>query len=301
MALQKALQQSSIKNLTLIKQGKVRDLYDAGENLLIVSTDRLSAFDVIMKQGIPGKGIILTKMAEYWFKLTQQDIPNHCISFNAEDIHGLLTDEIQSLKNRVMLVKKTNVVPLECIVRGYLAGTGWQDYSASGEICGYKLPKGLLESSKLPEPLFTPSTKAAVGTHDENISTIKAMELVGEKTYQTLKDYSLQLYAIASKYAEAKGIIIADTKFEFGIDEAGKVILIDEILTPDSSRFWLKERWQPGVTQINFDKQYVRDFLLSINFNKQPPPPDLPDEVINRTLDIYKEAYKLLTGADIEL
>lgn len=301
MAVQEALLQSRLSNLKMIKQGKVRDLYDAGEHLLIVSTDRLSAFDVIMNQGIPGKGVILTKMAEFWFNLTKSEIPNHCISFDSTKMEFLTEEEKITLKNRVMLVKNTAVLPLECIVRGYLAGTGWNDYRESGQICGHVIPKGLLESSKLPEPIFTPSTKAAIGAHDENITLEDAERLIGTERFNTLKSYSLKIYQIASAYAETRGIILADTKFEFGLDAAGNVILIDEILTPDSSRFWLKERWKPGVPQINFDKQYVRDFLISINFNKQPPPPHLPEDVIQRTTDIYKEAYRILTGESIEL
>lgn len=291
---------SSIEGLQLHRRGKVRDVYHAGEYYLIVSTDRLSAFDVVMNQGIPFKGKILNTMAVFWFSMIKDIIPNHLITANVDEIDYIPQNQKDDYRGRVMLVRKAEVVPVECIVRGYLAGTGWNDYRKTGEICGNTLPEGLIESSKLPIPIFTPSTKAEIGEHDENISIGEAEHRFGTQLIDVLNKKSLEIYKRASDYALSRGIIIADTKFEFGYNENGDLILIDEVLTPDSSRFWLEKDYQPGKMQTNFDKQYVRDFLLSINFNKQPPAPDLPEEVIQKTSHLYKEAFKLLTGNSIE-
>lgn len=289
-----------IEGLEIHRQGKVRDVYEAGDYYLIVSTDRLSAFDVVMNQGIPFKGKILNSMAVFWFEMTKDITENHLITADVDKIEMIPPRQKDEYRGRVMLVRKARVVPVECIVRGYLAGTGWNDYRKSGEICGHTLPEGLVESSKLPAPIFTPSTKAEIGEHDENISIGEAVDRFGSQLIDELQHKSLAIYNRASEYAHSRGIIIADTKFEFGFNEKGELLLIDEALTPDSSRFWLEKDYHPGRMQTNFDKQFVRDFLLSINFNKQPPAPDLPDEVIQKTTHLYKEAYKLLTGSTID-
>lgn len=291
---------SKIEGLEIHRQGKVRDVYEAGDYYLIVSTDRLSAFDVVMNQGIPFKGKILNSMAVFWFEMTKDITENHLITADVDKIEMIPPRQKDEYRGRVMLVRKARVVPVECIVRGYLAGTGWNDYRKSGEICGHTLPEGLVESSKLPAPIFTPSTKAEIGEHDENISIGEAVDRFGSQLIDELQHKSLAIYNRASEYAHSRGIIIADTKFEFGFNEKGELLLIDEALTPDSSRFWLEKDYHPGRMQTNFDKQFVRDFLLSINFNKQPPAPDLPDEVIQKTTHLYKEAYKLLTGSTID-
>ncbi|GMU84888.1 MAG: phosphoribosylaminoimidazole-succinocarboxamide synthase [Ignavibacteriales bacterium] len=291
---------SKIEGLEIHRQGKVRDVYESGDYYLIVSTDRLSAFDVVMNQGIPFKGKILNSMAVFWFEMTKDITENHLITADVDKIEMIPPRQKDEYRGRVMLVRKARVVPVECIVRGYLAGTGWNDYRKSGEICGHTLPEGLVESSKLPAPIFTPSTKAEIGEHDENISIGEAVDRFGSQLIDELQHKSLAIYNRASEYAHSRGIIIADTKFEFGFNEKGELLLIDEALTPDSSRFWLEKDYHPGRMQTNFDKQFVRDFLLSINFNKQPPAPDLPDEVIQKTTHLYKEAYKLLTGSTID-
>ena len=290
--------QTNFPNLNLVKQGKVRDIYDVGEYFLIVSTDRLSAFDVIMDQGIPYKGKVLTKISEFWFDFNKDVIENHLISTNVEDFPSECLEYKNDLEGRTMLVKKAEVVPLECIVRGYISGSGWLDYQATGEISGIKLPEGLVESDKFSEPIFTPSTKAEIGEHDENISSKDAEKIVPKEIIEQLKEKSITLYKNASEFALTKGIIIADTKFEFGLVES-KLILIDEALTPDSSRFWPKDEYKPGGTQQSYDKQFVRDYLLSINFNKQPPPPVLPDDIINNTSKKYLDVLKKLTGEEL--
>jgi len=284
--------------LKLYAKGKVRDIYDVGEYLLLVSTDRISAFDVIMNQGIPYKGMVLTKISKFWFNLTKDIIPNHFITSDVDNYPAECKEYSEVLLNRSMLIKKAKVVPIECIVRGYITGSGWKDYKNSGEISGIKLPQGLNESEKLPEPLFTPSTKAEIGEHDENISAEQAMLLTDEQTFSKVKSSTLSIYRKASEYALTKGIIIADTKFEFGKVD-GEIILVDEVLTPDSSRFWPKDKFEVGRGQESYDKQFVRDYLLSINFNKQPPPPHLPDEIINKTSEKYLEIYKKLTGESL--
>ncbi|MBK7106370.1 MAG: phosphoribosylaminoimidazolesuccinocarboxamide synthase [Ignavibacteriae bacterium] len=287
--------QTEFSDVELFKRGKVRDVYNLGENYLIVSTDRLSAFDVIMQEGIPQKGKILTQISEFWFDFSKNIIPNHLVSTKISDFPEILQKYSSILEGRSMFVKKAELIPLECIVRGYISGSGWNEYKKNGTVCGIELPKNLVESEKLPEPIFTPSTKADIGDHDENISEEKAKEIVGEKVYNVLKTKSLEIYKTAADFAFEKGIILADTKMEFGF-YGDEIILIDELLTPDSSRFWPKDLYQKGRGQDSFDKQYVRDFLISINFNKQPPAPNLPEEVINNTTKKYLEALELLTG-----
>lgn len=281
--------------LKLHAKGKVRDIYDLGDYFLIVSTDRLSAFDVIMNQGIPYKGMVLSKISEFWFKFSSDIIENHIVTTNVNEYPKECLPYKADLEGRSMLVKKAKVFPVECIVRGYISGSGWNEYKSKGEICGIKLPKGLSESEKLPEPIFTPSTKAELGKHDENVSDEQAEKIIGKEHYKTIKNAALTIYKKASEYALTKGVIIADTKMEFGLYN-GKVILVDEVLTPDSSRFWPKEKYEKGRAQDSYDKQYVRDYLLSINFNKQPPPPNLPEDVILNTAAKYKEALYILTG-----
>ncbi|MCL6100249.1 MAG: phosphoribosylaminoimidazolesuccinocarboxamide synthase [Bacteroidetes bacterium] len=290
-----ALTTTNYKVLKLFKRGKVRDVYEAGDHYVIVSTDRLSAFDVIMNEGIPEKGKILNRISKFWFDYTKDIIPNHLVSLNVEDYPAECKPYRAELKDRSMLVKKAELIQIECIVRGYITGSGLIDYNKTGKICGIELPKGLVESEKLPEPIFTPSTKAEIGLHDENITEEEAASIVGKETYDTIKNSALTIYKKASEFALGKGIIIADTKMEFGYYN-GKVILIDELLTPDSSRFWPSDEYQKGKTQNSFDKQYVRDYLLSINFNKKPPAPKLPEEVILNTSKKYQEALFKLTG-----
>jgi len=291
----KVILETNFPGLKLVKQGKVRDIYDAGEYYLIVSTDRLSAFDVIMAQGIPYKGKVLTKISEFWFNLTKDIIPNHLVTTDVNKLPSEFHQYKDELEGRSMLVKKAKVIPIESIVRGYISGSGWNDYKKTGSISGIKLSAGLYESEKLPEPIFTPSTKAEIGTHDENISFEEAEKITDKETMSNIKDIALKIYKTVSDYALQKGIIIADTKMEFGIYK-DEVIIIDELLTPDSSRFWPVESYEKGRAQQSFDKQFVRDYLLSIKFNKQPPPPELPEEIINKTSEKYLEIYSKLTG-----
>lgn len=289
-----ALLQSSVSDLRLLKRGKVRDVYDVDDNhLLIVATDRISAFDCILPTAIPRKGQVLTALSKFWFEKLQHVVPNHLVTTNADAMPQVVRHP--SLQHRSMLVRKTKVFPVECVVRGYLAGSGWKDYLRTGAVCGHKLPEDLQESSELLEPIFTPSTKAEEG-HDENITEESVRELVGEETATRLREISLQLYKEAREYARQRGIIIADTKFEFGRDSKGEIILIDEVLTPDSSRFWPAESYSPGKSQPSFDKQFVRDYLETLDWNKQPPAPPLPEEVAEATTTRYLEAYRLLTG-----
>lgn len=293
----RVIYQSNFPNLTFLKRGKVRDLYDLGEHLLIVATDRLSAFDVVMPQPIPDKGKVLTQISNYWFEKTKDIIPNHIVSTDVGDFPkecGVYKDQ---LAGRSILVKKTKPLAIECVVRGYISGSGWNEYKKAKSVCGITLPDGLVESDKLPEPIFTPSTKADVG-HDENISFEQAAEIAGKEIAEQARTLALAVYKRGCEIAESKGIIIADTKMEFGIFN-GKLILIDELLTPDSSRFWPKATYKPGKAQESFDKQYVRDYLLSINFNKQPPGPMMPDDVIKKTSQLYREALKILTGTEL--
>jgi phosphoribosylaminoimidazole-succinocarboxamide synthase len=294
----KIILETNFPSLKLFKRGKVRDIYDVGEYYIIVSTDRLSAFDVIMAQGIPNKGKVLTKISEFWFNYTKDIIPNHLISTNVEDFPEQCKQYEEDLKGRTMLVKKADIIPIECIVRGYISGTGWNDYKKTGKISGIELPSGLTESEKFFEPLFTPSTKAEIGLHDENISVDEAAKLSGKETVATIQNAALNLYKKASDYALGRGIIIADTKMEFGFFE-NNIILADEVLTPDSSRFWPLEKYEKGIAQQSYDKQYIRDYLLSINFNKQPPPPILPDYIIQKTSEKYIEVLFKLTGLTV--
>lgn len=291
--------QTDFAGLGVPRRGKVRDVYDLGGSLLIVATDRLSAFDVIMPQGIPFKGKVLTKISEFWFEQTDTIIPNHLTSTIVYDFPSSCKPYWDQLSDRSMWVKRTRPLPVECVVRGYLSGSGWNDYRNTGSVCGVALPKGLVESAKFAEPIFTPATKEEVGSHDQNISFEKMASVVGKEIAEKVRDYSLAIYKRASEIAEAKGIIIADTKMEFGIDDSGNLILIDELLTPDSSRFWPQDRYEPGKAQPSFDKQYVRDYLLSMNFNKKPPGPALPEEVIYKTSALYLEALRILSGKTI--
>lgn len=295
----KILTTTDFANLKLAKQGKVRDIYEFEDSYLLVSTDRLSAFDVIMNEGIPYKGEVLTQISKFWFDYFKDEIKNHVIATDVEDFPEEAQQYADDLRGRSMLVKKAEVIPVECIVRGYISGSGWKDYQKSGRICGIELPEGLVESEKLPEPIFTPSTKAEIGDHDENIDEETAKNIVGSDVYEEIKNKALNIYKKAAEYADERGIILADTKMEFGFYN-GEIILIDELLTPDSSRFWPKDDYEKGRAQKSFDKQYVRDYLLSINFNKQPPAPTLPEEVINNTSAKYKEALYKLTGMTLE-
>lgn len=293
------VKETKFEDIPLFKKGKVRDLYDLGDHYLIISTDRLSAFDVIMQEGIPKKGEILTKISQFWFEFAESIINNHLVSTDVSQFPNECIPYKEILEGRTMLVKKAELIPLECIVRGYISGSGWKEYKSEGTVCGIELPEGLVESEKLPEPIFTPSTKADIGDHDENISEVQAIEIVGEETYKILKSKSLEVYRKAYEYAYERGIILADTKMEFGYHN-GEIILIDELLTPDSSRFWPKDLYEKGRGQASFDKQYVRDYLSSINFNKQPPAPNLPDEVVINTSKKYEEALFLLTGQKVD-
>ncbi|MDP3445982.1 MAG: phosphoribosylaminoimidazolesuccinocarboxamide synthase [Ignavibacteria bacterium] len=289
---------TNFEDLKLFKRGKVRDIYDLGEYYLLISSDRISAFDVIMNEGIPDKGKVLNLISAFWFEYSKDLIDNHFVTLNVDEYPEECKKYASILEGRSMLVKKAELIPIECIVRGYISGSGWIDYQNTGKISGIELPSGLVESEKLPEPIFTPSTKAEIGDHDENIDEAKSVEIIGNETFQTIKNAALSIYKKASEYALTKGIIIADTKMEFGFYD-GKIILIDELLTPDSSRFWPFDDYQKGRAQNSYDKQYVRDFLLSINFNKRPPAPALPEDVILNTSKIYKEAIYKLSGSTI--
>jgi len=284
---------------TPAKQGKVRDLYDLGNTLLIVATDRLSAFDVILPDGIPNKGKVLTQISSFWFERLSHIVPNHVLSTDVEDFPEPFRSAPEVFAGRSMLVKKTSPVPVECVVRGYIAGSGWNDYRATGSICGMALPPGLRESDKLPQPIFTPSTKAEQGVHDENISFEEVIRTVGRSVAGNIRDLTLTIYTEGADYAATRGIIIADTKFEFGVDRSGAVVWIDEALTPDSSRFWPMNEYRPGGPQPSFDKQFVRDYLLSVRWDKKPPAPRLPEEIIVTTSRKYEEALRLLTGRDV--
>ena len=305
--MQQALLETDL-NLPNKRQGKVRDLYDVhlgdgADALLIVATDRISAFDVVMANGLPGKGVVLTQISKFWFDHFADEVEHHLISTDPADVPGLSPSERQALAGRIMLCRKTEVVPIECIARGYITGSGWKDYQAGGAVCGIPLPPGLRNSDRLEEPLFTPSTKADTG-HDENISYAAGAEIVGEELMAWLSETTLNLYAKACAYALERGIILADTKFEFGRPPGAQTpILIDEIFTPDSSRFWPADQWRPGREQPSFDKQIVRNYLETVvdagEWDKNPPGPALPDEVVERSAARYREAYRLLTGRDI--
>jgi phosphoribosylaminoimidazole-succinocarboxamide synthase len=288
--------ETNFSGLKLINRGKVRDLYDLGDSLLLVTTDRLSAYDVVMAQGIPFKGKVLNKISEFWFEKTSDIVKNHVISTIVYDFPSSCKPYWRDMENRTLMAKKAKPLPVECVVRGYLSGSGWAEYQQSGSVCGTKLPKGLLESSRLAEPIFTPATKEELGKHDENITFEQMAGTIGKELAEQVRDISLKVYRRGVEIAEKKGIIIADTKMEFGLDENGELILIDELLTPDSSRFWPKAKYEPGRSQESFDKQFVRDYLMSINFNKKPPAPKLPEDIILKTSALYLQALEKLTG-----
>jgi phosphoribosylaminoimidazole-succinocarboxamide synthase len=293
--------QSSIKSLPLINQGKVRDIYDVdADTMLIVTTDRLSAFDVILPTPITGKGAVLTQIANFWFDRLQHIIPNHLTGIAPESVVRDAAEHTQ-LGERAIVVKKLKPLPIEAVVRGYLVGSGWKEYQKSGTVCGIALPAGLQEASKLPQPIFTPSTKAELGTHDENITFDQTVALVGPELAARVRDTAIALYQAAAEYALTRGIIIADTKFEFGVDASGRLYLIDEALTPDSSRFWPADQYQVGSNPPSFDKQYVRDWLEASGWNKQAPGPELPADVAAKTSAKYREALRQLTGRDIQI
>ena len=293
-----ALLQTTLPDLKLVRRGKVRDVYAvADEQLLIVATDRISAFDCILPTAIERKGEVLTSLSKFWFEKLAHIVPNHLITIDPEQMPEAV-QQTQDLQGRSMLVRRTDVFPVECVVRGYLVGSGWKDYLRTGEVCGHKLPEDLPESAELPEPIFTPSTKAEAG-HDENISEEQVRNLLGTETANYLRETSLRLYNEARSYARGRGIIIADTKFEFGRDQHGEIILIDEALTPDSSRFWPAGSYSPGKSQPSFDKQFVRDYLETLTWDKRPPAPPIPSEVASATTARYLEAHRLLTGKEL--
>jgi phosphoribosylaminoimidazole-succinocarboxamide synthase len=294
--MSKLVMQTDFPGLNLIARGKVRDIYDLGETLLLVTSDRISAFDVIMNEPIPDKGFVLTQISAFWFRQMEDIVPNHIISVDVADYPAECKPYAEILKGRSMLVKKAKPLPVECIVRGYVSGSGWKDYKNNGSISGIKLPVDLKESDKLPEPIFTPSTKADLGEHDETITFDKMVELCGRDLAEKARDYTLRIYKRAHELADKKGIIIADTKFEFGVFN-GELIIIDECMTPDSSRFWLKEAYNPGGPQASFDKQFLRDYLETLDWGKCAPAPVLPQEILDKTADKYREALQKI--ADI--
>ena len=293
------LTETSIKSLSLLHKGKVRDIYEVDDkHLLIVTTDRLSAFDVVMNEPIPNKGFVLTQMADFWFRKLSYVVANHLSAIAPESV--VSENEVAQVKNRAIVARKLKALPIEAIVRGYLSGSGWKDYQKTQTVCGIKLPQGLKESAKLDEPIFTPSSKEVVGQHDENISFEECEARIGKEIATRIKEISIKLYQEASAFAITKGIIIADTKFEFGLDDENNLVLIDEILTPDSSRFWPLDQYREGVSQPSFDKQFIRDWLESSGWNKTPPPPSLPLDVITKTSQKYLEAFQKITGQEIK-
>jgi phosphoribosylaminoimidazole-succinocarboxamide synthase len=293
------LLQTSLSDLKLLRRGKVRDVYEVDDDrLLIVATDRISAFDCVLPTPIERKGEVLTALSQFWFEKLGHIVANHLITSNIDEMPSAVQREREALAGRSMLVRRAEVFPVECVVRGYLVGSGWKDYLRTGEVCGHKLPVGLLESAELPEPLFTPSTKAEQG-HDENISEAQVRELIGAEATENLRDTSLRLYSEARSYARQRGIIIADTKFEFGLDKDGTLTLVDEVLTPDSSRFWPSDAYEPGRSQPSFDKQFVRDYLETLSWDKKPPAPAIPPDVAKATTERYVEAYRLLSGREL--
>lgn len=289
---------TQLDGLSLVRRGKVRDVYAIDDALILVATDRISAFDYVLGSGIPDKGRVLNQLSAFWFARTGHIVPNHMLSIDVAAYPAAAHRYAAQLEGRSMLSRRTNPLPVECVARGYLSGSGWKDYQATGEVCGITLPAGMRESDRLPEILFTPATKADSG-HDENISEEAAARVVGAELLARLKQLTLELYAHGVAHAESKGIILADTKFEFGLTDSGELLLIDEMMTPDSSRYWPKDRYAPGGPQPSFDKQYVRDYLESIKWNKQPPVPSLPADVVARTRDKYMDAYRRLTGKDL--
>jgi phosphoribosylaminoimidazole-succinocarboxamide synthase len=290
---------TKLDGLALVRRGKVRDVYAAGDHLILVATDRISAFDYVLGSGIPDKGRVLNQLSAFWFARTGGIIRNHLISTNVGDYPASARPFAAELKGRSMLTRRTTPLPVECVARGYISGSGWKDYKATGEVCGIPLPKGLKESDRLPAPIFTPATKADSG-HDENISEEAAAKVVGADLLERLKAVTLELYAHGVAHAESKGIILADTKFEFGLTDAGELLLIDEMMTPDSSRYWPQDTYSPGGPQPSFDKQYVRDYLESIQWNKQPPVPSLPADVVENTRGKYLDAFRRLTGRELD-
>jgi len=309
LSLASPILQTTLADRRPNRQGKVRDIYDFGDRLLIVASDRISAFDYVLGSGIPDKGKVLTQISAFWFERTRSIVANHLLSTEATEFPGEARRAAELLSGRSMLVRRTEPLPIECVARGYLSGSGWKDYVATGEVCGIKLPAGLRESDRLPQPIFTPATKADTG-HDINIGEKEAAERVGRRVLDRVRDLTLRLYAQGSAHAESCGIIVADTKFEFGLlpiedgDDSrpveDRIILIDEVLTPDSSRFWPRDAYRPGGAQPSFDKQFVRDYLERIKWNKQPPVPTLPDDVVAKTRDKYVEAFRRLTGRELE-
>jgi len=291
---------TNLGDTPLLGRGKVRDLYAVDEHLLLIATDRISAFDHVLGSGIPGKGKILTQISLFWFDLLSDLVPNHLIAAEVKDFPAALHPYADQLEGRSMLVKRATMFPVECVARGYLAGSGWKEYQASGTVCGIQLPTGLQDGSQLPEPVFTPATKSQDGAHDENISFDQTAAVLGHADAKELRRLTLALYEKAAQHARSRGLILADTKFEFGRIEDG-IILADEVLTPDSSRFWEGSRWKPGGAQPSFDKQFVRDYLEQIHWNKQAPAPSLPAEVVERTQAKYLEAFRRLTGRDLKL
>jgi phosphoribosylaminoimidazole-succinocarboxamide synthase len=288
--------QTDFPGLKLSKRGKVRDMYDLGEHLLMVATDRISAFDVVMLDPIPDKGIILTQISLFWFEMMKSVVANHVVTGDVDEFPKVCRPYAASLKGRSLLVKKAAPLPIECVARGYISGSGWSSYRQSGEVCGIRLPAGLKESDRLAEPVFTPATKEAVGIHDINIDFAEAKKRIGSELAERVRDLTLTLYRMGAAFAETKGILIADTKFEFGL-VGSELILIDEMLTPDSSRFWPQASYRPGGPQQSYDKQYMRDYLVSTRWNKTPPPPPLPEEVVRNTRLKYLEALKQLSGS----
>lgn len=290
----KAVLQTQVPGYEPIR-GKVRDIYDLDDKILLVATDRISAFDVIMANGIPNKGAILTQISAFWFELFGDSVKNHLISTDIADFPAPFCDMPEQFARRSTLVKKVKVLPVECVVRGYLAGSGWKEYQQSQTVCGHKLPEGIKQCGKLPEPIFTPATKAEQGEHDENIDFDRAVSIIGKDAAEYVREKSLEIYKRGSEYAAERGMILADTKFEWGYD-GDEIILVDEVLTPDSSRFWPADKYEDGRDQESYDKQFVRNYLESINFNKQPPGPELPEDVISGTLQRYVEAYEKLSN-----
>jgi phosphoribosylaminoimidazole-succinocarboxamide synthase len=293
--MKKAVIETNFSGLSLRQRGKVRDIYDLGDSLLMIATDRISAFDVVMPDPVPDKGKVLTQISLFWFEVMKDMVPNHLLSSNVDAYPTACLPYADDLRGRSMLVKKATPLPVECVVRGYLSGSGWKSYRQTRTLCGIQLPDGLMESDKLPEPIFTPSTKAEIGQHDENIDFDRTVQLIGKPLAERVKALSLAIYRKGVELADSKGIIIADTKFEFGILD-NDLVLIDEVLTPDSSRFWPKASYKAGGAQESFDKQFVRDYLLSIQWNQKPPAPRLPDYVIEETRKKYLEALQLLAG-----
>jgi phosphoribosylaminoimidazole-succinocarboxamide synthase len=294
-----ALLATEIPGARLVSRGKVRDLYATDGALLLVATDRLSAFDCVLSPGVPGRGVILTQLSNFWFRRFADRVPNHLVATELGEMPAPFRDHPE-LAGRSVLARRLEPIPVECVARGYLSGSGWQEYRASGRVCGIRLPAGLEESAQLEEPIFTPATKAVTG-HDENIDFARVVALVGEETAEGLRSLTLSLYREAAAHAATCGIIIADTKFEFGFDDGGRIVWMDEALTPDSSRFWPASSYQPGRAQPSFDKQFVRDWLLQSGWDREPPPPELPPAVVEGTLERYLEAYRLLTGASLDL